>query len=449
MISFIFMLLLTSLTGSVLFIIWYGIVRIVEKSGYINIVFYILEGILLFWFLPISYWWLIVKSRCKWGYILFSSIKGIDFYGKIVFYFWIIGASLSVCNLILKVFAMCVQKKQFISVDGEVYDQFCRICRELEIENSRIELFYDYKAVSPYISGICKNYIVLPCREYTSKQLEVILFHELTHYKQKSMLLRYVMEICVCIHFFNPIIWIYRNRLHYWEEYVCDYEVIQKLDNLEDYYHVVDQIANQSFTDRIWGMGIVGKDIQNRKNMVKRSYRMKKSSKILFVAIVFTIVTSTSMVAGATEIVGNGYFNTYLAMADRYSSVEEEIEDVEYVADGIEEGITVNKDLGSMVSMLGSMINVDWSINGYEAYESVDFMATKGQDIVVSALIEPTDAVVRVGIKQPGGTIRYVLINGTGGTYHRFAISQSGTYCMYVQNMSSNAIDVNLSYRVE
>lgn len=176
---------------------------------------------------------------------------------------------------------------------------------------------------------------------------------------------------------------------------------------------------------------------------------MKKSSKILFVAIVFTIVTSTSMVAGATEIVGNGYFNTYLAMADRYSSVEEEIEDVEYVADGIEEGITVNKDLGSMVSMLGSMINVDWSINGYEAYESVDFMATKGQDIVVSALIEPTDAVVRVGIKQPGGTIRYVLINGTGGTYHRFAISQSGTYCMYVQNMSSNAIDVNLSYRVE
>ena len=226
------MLLLTSLTGSILFLVWYGIARTMEKSGYINIVFNIFEGILMFWLLPISYWCLIISNRKRWGYVLFKKMIGLDIICEIIFALWILVVSLLLCNLLVKFWAMKIQKKKCFPVDGDVFEQFCRICRELGIDYSKIDLLYDYKAVVPYISGYFKKYIVLPCREYTQEQLEIILFHELTHSKQRGMFLRYILEICVCIHFFNPMIWIYRNRLHFWEEYMCDYEVINKISTL-------------------------------------------------------------------------------------------------------------------------------------------------------------------------------------------------------------------------
>lgn len=443
------MLLLTSLTGSILFLVWYGVARIMEKSGYLNIVFYVLEGIQIFWFLPISYCWLIVKSRKRWGYILFSTMKGFDIWSKIILQLWILGVLLMVCNLLIRYTSMKLQKKKCFPVDGEVYDWFCKICKEMEIEPSKIELLYDYKASTPYISGYLKKYIVLPCREYTQEQLEIILLHELTHSKQKSMCLRYVTEFSVSIHFFNPVIWFYRSRLHYWEEYMCDYEIINKMGNPDYYFHVIEEIANHKFGENILGLGLAKEDIKNRRNMMKRSYKMKRSRKILIASMAFMIMVSTSMVAGATEMIGNGYFKAYLEMVDENSSVEEQVEDVEYILDEIEEGVVVHQDMEDGISMLGTMTNLDWHINGNEAMESSVFSVTNGQEILVSAVIEPSDAVVRVGIKQSNGTIRYVLVNGTGGTYHRFAISQSGDYRIYIQNMSSNAIDVNVSYRVE
>ncbi len=42
-------ILLTSLTGTIVYAIWYGISRIFERFGYLNVIYQILRGALFFW----------------------------------------------------------------------------------------------------------------------------------------------------------------------------------------------------------------------------------------------------------------------------------------------------------------------------------------------------------------------------------------------------------------
>ena len=53
--NIVIIMLLTSLSGGLLVVIWLGIGVILEKLGFINIVYELLKMVIAFFFLPISY----------------------------------------------------------------------------------------------------------------------------------------------------------------------------------------------------------------------------------------------------------------------------------------------------------------------------------------------------------------------------------------------------------
>ena len=57
---------LTSITGGVISIIWYLLGRLLEKAGFLNIVYTLLKVTTIFWILPVAYISLIVVEK-KFG----------------------------------------------------------------------------------------------------------------------------------------------------------------------------------------------------------------------------------------------------------------------------------------------------------------------------------------------------------------------------------------------
>ncbi|MCC8151470.1 MAG: hypothetical protein LIO96_08465 [Lachnospiraceae bacterium] len=72
-----FLILLTTLNGSVLTVIWCGIVRGLEYAGYLNILYWIFRVIQIFWLVPISWLALMVTVRrdgtVRYGMMLFPT----------------------------------------------------------------------------------------------------------------------------------------------------------------------------------------------------------------------------------------------------------------------------------------------------------------------------------------------------------------------------------------
>ena len=54
-IDIVTLVLLTTLTGSIMMLLWYGIGMILERLGFINIVFELLKMVALFFYLPIAF----------------------------------------------------------------------------------------------------------------------------------------------------------------------------------------------------------------------------------------------------------------------------------------------------------------------------------------------------------------------------------------------------------
>ncbi len=102
---------------------------------------------------------------------------------------------------------------------------------------------------------------------------------------------------------------------------------------------------------------------------------------------------------------------------------------------------------GNVVLMDGvmtrSIYGYDWTIPSDTTYRSIQgYYKTVGGEIQLTVNITPTNHTTHVGIIQPDGTRRYVA--GTGVFGHTFAIKQTGTHYIYVENPGSGSIDVSL-----
>jgi bla regulator protein blaR1 len=82
----------------------------------------------------------------------------------------------------------------------------------------------DY-AAGPYISGLLSPYIVLPAdffQRFDPTQQQLILQHELTHWRRGDVHLNYVALLIVSLFWFNPLVWLAYVQYRNVQELVCD-----------------------------------------------------------------------------------------------------------------------------------------------------------------------------------------------------------------------------------
>ena len=103
-------------------------------------------------------------------------------------------------------------------------------CEEKLNINTRVELSCNPLIASPMLIGFFRPRIILPVGELEDKELSYIFVHELTHYKQRDMFYKWLIQIVVCVHWFNPFVYLLEKEVNKSCELSCDEKAISILD---------------------------------------------------------------------------------------------------------------------------------------------------------------------------------------------------------------------------
>ena len=83
---------------------------------------------------------------------------------------------------------------------------------------------------SPMQAGLLRPMVLLPDEEGGEEVLRAALLHELTHYRRLDLCYKWLAEVAVCVHWFNPLVHVLRRELDRECELSCDEKVLGRLD---------------------------------------------------------------------------------------------------------------------------------------------------------------------------------------------------------------------------
>lgn len=113
--------------------------------------------------------------------------------------------------------------------DIELLNTLAQIGEQIGVKRP-VELYINSLISSPLLLGFFRPCIVLPTLDIPKRDFEYTILHELTHYKRKDMFYKWLVQITICFHWFNPFVYLMGQKISQDCELSCDEEVIKALD---------------------------------------------------------------------------------------------------------------------------------------------------------------------------------------------------------------------------
>lgn len=111
--------------------------------------------------------------------------------------------------------------------DIEILDRLSAAAERAGVRRP-VELCVNPLISSPMLIGFFHPCIVLPCADIPKTNFEYIVLHELTHCKRRDMLYKWLVQITVCLHWFNPLVYLLSREITKACEFSCDEAVLAK-----------------------------------------------------------------------------------------------------------------------------------------------------------------------------------------------------------------------------
>lgn len=156
----------------------------------------------------------------------------------------------------------------------------------------------------PKTIGIYQAYILLPIRKYKRKELEYIISHEYTHFRQRDGILKLAAQILCIAFWWNPAVYLFRTELDQILEMRCDREMTKEKNQSETRYYLkmIALTAENSVKDkpRFYFSALSGDSSLKQRFTVLLRYRRKRISKwctiLVAIAIILVIFASYAVV---------------------------------------------------------------------------------------------------------------------------------------------------------
>ncbi len=120
--------------------------------------------------------------------------------------------------------------------DSELLDRLSILAQREGIKKP-IELCVNPLVSSPLLIRFFHPCVVLPSVTISEKDFSCTALHELTHYKRRDMLYKWLVQLTVCLHWFNPLVYLMSREITKACEFSCDEAVLAKMgcDKARDY----------------------------------------------------------------------------------------------------------------------------------------------------------------------------------------------------------------------
>jgi len=96
-------------------------------------------------------------------------------------------------------------------------------------EHVRDNIYRSDRVISPAVYGIFRPRIILPA-DIAGGDVDYILMHENIHIRRLDNFWRIFAVVTACVHWFNPLAWIFLRRFFADMELACDAGVLKRLD---------------------------------------------------------------------------------------------------------------------------------------------------------------------------------------------------------------------------
>ena len=191
-----------------------------------------------------------------------------------------------------------------------------------------VELCVNPFVSTPMFMGFFHPCIVLPSAKLPEKDFYYIVLHELMHYKRRELLYKWLVELTVCLHWFNPAVYLMRREITKACEFSCDAAVLAKVgkSHATDYGKtLLDAMAAvRKYRETVGAVPLSENKqlLKERLGAVMR-YQKKSSAEVLMTsALTLVIVLSAALVgvypAAAAETSVRQEEDTFAAQIKQY-----------------------------------------------------------------------------------------------------------------------------------
>lgn len=266
-----------------------------------------------------------------------NALANYRFIHRLLFFLWLIGVAVlfMITGLINRRFAKNIQGLPV--VDTNLVSAYIRAKNKLNIK-AEVPIIQTKIITSPSLYGLFRPKLLVPVgllEEFNPEQLNHVFTHELNHFKSKDLLVNWLTQGLLILHWFNPLLWYALIKLREDQEIACDYLTIAKMgiDDPEEYAFTLLKLAESNLkVSRIVSVaGLLGtqSQIRRRIGMIKdfRKVPLKWALFVIPVVAVLVWVTltnakvSTSGTVGKVAAVTNGQSGEAITQSDQSSAV--------------------------------------------------------------------------------------------------------------------------------
>jgi hypothetical protein len=147
--------------------------------------------------------------------------------------------------------------------------------------------------------------ILLPRIPEDEATLDFILRHELTHYRRRDNVLKFVVTFAVALHWFNPAVYLLKRRINTYCEYACDEAATRGMDLSERQAYcgvLIEEALMKGERNKL----CFGASMGNAKTILKRRLlkimdTKRRSKKMAFISVVLAVllICTNGLIAGA------------------------------------------------------------------------------------------------------------------------------------------------------
>lgn len=299
---------------------------------------------------------------------------------NILSYVWLSGIAL----LLLYRFFLTVKfKKTLKLIETGPDDKIQRVFQGMNV-SKKIQMKC-FKGVStPFIYGIFRPVIFIPCMEVSEYELYMVLEHELTHVKRHDLIIKALAEIVNIVHFFNPIIYFLRKSVDSYCELSCDEAVTNTMDEgqCRDYGRMLLTMMKKrnAFMKSAACLSEGEKIIKKRLEIIMHGNKAGRFSFAISIALAVVLSSASIVCAGAIGSLDNSVspkISYQGVMVDNLYITENEKDILMYIKNGtasysgVTDHITFEVKYRAMPEALINKVDNLMNQNGYDEAQKI------------------------------------------------------------------------------
>ena len=452
--------MLNALTGSCVFICFKLLEKLLEKRGLIKMSVRLLRFVILSFLIPIVFVSLIYAYDDN---VIFAQDDPLPYVFGVLLLIWAVGWGKALIHSIqihkrLKylINTACMCEKEVVDTK-EIWRKKLKIRQKIEVK-------YSYTIATPIICRVLKPVILLPARDYSREELDVIFVHELMHCKHKDILWKQLCAFTCIVFWWNPLIQRFVYVVDSWNESYCDYAVTQVLKDKKQYFTTVCRLGIQPFQKGAYLCAALYEDKNQLKTRIYRIKEMQDTNKKA-AAQISAVMILLLVSFGSVVLITQGYHRIYMSTIMMLGDIQQEI----YLKEGGAETrdiimnlkeydhIRWNKKL-PVVKMKENIKKGNYNaffqkLKSQNRMESNWIYLKKGEIVsfnlqdMQDETLNKRDTDFISGIMDVNGRERYVMASSQ--ILHDFEIQKEGRYKFFIENRYKSKIKIFVDFTWE